>query len=53
MKLTSKLNQAVVVAFVVTGLVAIGAILLEFPGLIDMQCSSNGCRVIIDGRSQP
>lgn len=51
MKLGFSLNQIAVAALVVVGLVTIGAIFARYPGLIDMQCGSSGCRIVIDGRS--
>lgn len=46
------LRPIAITALVVVGLVAMGAIFVQYPGLIEFQCSAKGCRVVIDGRSR-
>jgi hypothetical protein len=51
MKLGFTLNQIAVVACILVGSVAMSAMLMRYPGLIEMQCGTEGCRIVIDGRS--
>ena len=45
------LNKTVVTAFFVVGSISLVAIVSQYPGLIELQCSADqGCRVVIDGR---
>jgi hypothetical protein len=47
----SPINQILVTAIVVAGSIGVAAIAFQFSGFIEMQCSSAGCHVVIDGRS--
>ena len=45
------LNQIAVTALIVVGAIAVVGMFSGFSGLIELQCSSGGCRFVIDGRS--
>lgn len=49
----SSFNHIALVTLLVFGLVTGGAISARYPGIIELQCSVNGCRFLIDGRSEP
>jgi hypothetical protein len=44
------LNQVAVAALLITGLITFAAVLSGYSGLIEFQCSSSGCKALIDGR---
>lgn len=43
-------NQIALAALLVAGGVALSAIFSGYTGLIELQCSSGGCRVVLDSR---
>ena len=46
------LNQIAITALIVVGAIGVAAMLSDYAGLIEFQCSAaDGCRVVIDGRS--
>lgn len=51
MKSRFGLNQIVIAALIVVGVIAVTGMFSGFSGFIELQCSSNGCRFVIDGRS--
>ena len=51
MKLGFGLNQIAVAALLVVGGITVAAMFSGYTGLIELQCSSEGCRVVIDSRS--
>ncbi|NER78081.1 MAG: hypothetical protein F6K42_00595 [Leptolyngbya sp. SIO1D8] len=50
MKAGFNFNQVLIAVLMIAGLIAMGAIFTQYPGLIEMQCSTSGCRFVIDGR---
>ena len=50
MKVVFTLNRVLIAALIVAGLISMGAIFARYPGLIQIQCSTEGCELIIDGR---
>ena len=44
-----KLVVIPVTALIIVGIICVGAILAKYPGVIEVECSSDGCRVVIDG----
>lgn len=51
MKPGFELNQIAIAALLVVGGIAVTAMFSGYTGLIELQCSSDGCRVVIDSRS--
>ena len=45
------LNQIAIAALAVVGAIGVAAMFSDYAGLIEFQCSTDGCRVVIDGRS--
>ncbi len=50
MKLGFTLNQIAIAALACVGVVVLSAVFSKYPGLIELQCTPDGCRVVIDGR---
>jgi hypothetical protein len=47
----SSVGHTFVAAILVGGFVSTVALSSQFEGLVEMQCGSEGCGVVIDGRS--
>ncbi|MEM9006229.1 MAG: hypothetical protein AAGE59_22215 [Cyanobacteria bacterium P01_F01_bin.86] len=45
------LNQIAITALIVVGVIAVAGMFSDFPGIIELQCGSDGCRFVIDARS--
>ena len=50
MKLGFKFNQIAIAALIIVSAIAFGAMASGYTGLIELQCGSQGCRFVIDGR---
>lgn len=50
MKIQNTLNKTFVLALAVAFVIILTAIFSHYPGLIELQCSTQGCGVVIDGR---
>lgn len=50
MKIGFRFNQVAVTALIVVGVIATGAMTSRYAGLIELQCGSEGCKAVIDGR---
>ncbi|MFG6100543.1 hypothetical protein SPB21_35220 [Leptothoe sp. ISB3NOV94-8A] len=51
MKLGFTVNHIAIIAVASVGIVILSAVFSKYPGLIELQCNSDGCHVVIDGRS--
>lgn len=51
MKLGFTVNHIAILAVVSVGIVILSAVFSKYPGLIELQCNSDGCHIVIDGRS--
>ena len=51
MKLGFTVNHIAILAVLSVGIVILSAVFSKYPGLIELQCNSDGCHVVIDGRS--
>ncbi|MEM9487122.1 MAG: hypothetical protein AAGA83_25910 [Cyanobacteria bacterium P01_F01_bin.116] len=51
MKLGFTFNQIAILAVLSVGVVILSAVYSKYPGLIELRCNSDGCHVVIDGRS--
>ena len=50
MKTGFRFNQIAVAALTVVSAITFGAMASGYTGLIELQCGSQGCRFVIDGR---
>lgn len=48
----SRLVVVPITALLITGLIASGAIFTRYPGLIELLCNADSCRVVINGRTE-
>ena len=50
MKLQNTVSQTFAIAAFVVGVISLTAVASKYPGFIELQCNTQGCRVVIDGR---
>ena len=51
MKIKATVQQTLLLAFLVVGVVSVTAIASEYSGFVEIRCGSQECRLVIDGRS--
>ena len=52
MKTGFTFNQIAVTALIVAGAIAVATIVTGHSGLVELRCGSEGCQMVIDGRSE-
>ena len=50
MKIQNAVNKTFALALIAVSVIVLTAIFSHYPGLIELQCSTQGCGVVIDGR---